>query len=88
MTKQEVAVLLALQAHPAGLLEDDFRQATRREVSRHTVCEHLAVLLSQGLIKTTAEQPQDGRAKGLVDRYTLTEAGVQYLTLETAPAQA
>lgn len=87
MTKQEMAVLRALQANPAGLFEDDFREATKREVSRHTVGEHLAVLSNQGLIKPTAEQPRDGRIKGMLHRYTLTGVGLAFLAAETAQAR-
>ncbi|MBK6616344.1 hypothetical protein [Ottowia sp.] len=76
MDKKKLAVLAALEAAPAGLLKADFREATSREVSAHTVQEEqLDPLLSSGHIAATAEASTDGRIKGMVDRFTLTDAG-------------
>ena len=76
MTKQEKAVLMALSQNKAGLLKGDFREATRREVSSHTVEEEqLKPLTERGLIATSEEKSSDGRIKALVTRYTITEAG-------------
>ena len=93
LTKKEVAVLLALRGADDGLLEADFREATRREVSAHTVLEEQLVPLQQrGLISSTAEVPTDRRIHGTVDRYALTAAGEQALAatpgVGRAPAAA
>jgi DNA-binding PadR family transcriptional regulator len=50
------------------------------------VCEQLAALMSRGLIQATPEESTDGRIKGLIDRYSLTEAGRQCLAAEAAAA--
>lgn len=75
MTKQEKAVLIALSNNPAGLLQVDFREATKREVSQHTVHLQLEALSQAGMITGTEEQSEDGRIKGTVTRYTITGEG-------------
>ena len=57
MDKKKLAVLKSLVANPAGLLLADFREATRREVSRHTVKEEqLEPLLAEGMVTSTPER--------------------------------
>ena len=87
MDKKERAVLVALAASVGGLLKGDLREATRREVSSHTVHEQLDALLAKGMIEATPEASNDGRVKGLVDRYTITGVGLEAIG-EREPALA
>ena len=80
--KKERAVLVALAAAVGGLLRGDMREATRREVSSHTVHEQLETLEQRGHIVATHEPSTDGRVKGMLDRYTITEAGRQAIETE------
>lgn len=91
MDKKKHAVLLALAAAgETGLARADFREATRREVSAHTVQEEqLDPLMQSGMITLGQQPSEDGRVKGPVDRYTITDAGRQALAdVADAPAPA
>jgi len=81
MDKRERAVLEALARHRSGLLRCDLREATRREVSAHTVQEQLDVLLQRGHIAATAQQSVDRRVKELPNRYTITASGQSALEM-------
>lgn len=91
MDKKKLAVLAALLASEGanGLLKSDLREATGREVSAHTVQEEqLDPLSADGLVKATPEASTDGRVKGMVDRFAITDAGKQALARARADAQA
>lgn len=58
------------------MLKADLREATRREVSSHTVQEEqLDPLVAAGYVSATPEASTDGRVKGSVYRLAITETG-------------
>ena len=66
MTKQEFAVLMALRDNPGGLLADDFREATKREVSRHNTATVLPRQRHENCAAIPLSPTQEGNPSGLV----------------------